>query len=98
MSVPEWLWTMHRQISRYAVPFSWGPPIRRGEPIELHGATCVAVELGDDPFLITAAHVLRAALEASATPGVACIAGRDTELDLLHADTYLDPTLDIATV
>jgi hypothetical protein len=96
--VPAWVWTMHQAVGRYAIPPTWGPPIRHGEPIEIHGGSCVAVDLGDSPFLITAAHVVDAAREAVATPGVACVVGRDTELHLSTDDLSVNPALDIATI
>ena len=86
---------MHRQFFRYAIPLTFGSSPRRHETVELHTGTCVAVQLGDSHFLITAGHVMVPALEAVTKAGAQCLAG-NVRIDVssrtvMVSDAELDP-------
>jgi Trypsin-like peptidase domain len=95
---PGWVWEMHRQYFRYAIPFTFGPARARHSTTNIHGATCVAVQLNGSQFLISAHHVVAPAVAAASSEGARCLAGNvpieltTSTADLRRAD------LDIATV
>lgn len=95
--IPDWVWRMHPNLARYAVPFGFGRrPNRRLEP-KLRGATCVAVDLGESPFLLTAHHVVQRALQVLSEPETECFVG-PVELTIHAANVRSNADLDLATI
>lgn len=95
---PQWVWQMHREFFRYAVPLTFGPPPRRHETAELHVGTCVGIQFGDAQFLITAGHVMAPALEAVTRTGADCLAG-NVKIDVTpETVAFSEKALDVATV
>ena len=98
MQIPEWAHRNDANIVRYAIPFAFGPrPTRRGTPAPLNSASASVVDLGAGPFLLTAAHVMTAALERRDEPRFHCVAGPQ-EIRLDPAAVDLDDELDVATL
>lgn len=97
-ATPAWVWRMHREFFRYAIPFTFGPPARRPETPPLpRGGTCVVVQFSPgEQFLIAARHVMVPALGARETDGADCLAGNvRLEPDAANLSTE---ALDIATL
>ena len=94
---PPWVERLHFEWSRYALPFAFGPPPSRETGTSIHAGTCCAVELGDSHFLLTAAHVLAAALDAQAQEPTQVIAG-PVDLALDPSRVRIDVSRDIATI
>lgn len=88
---------MHPNLARYAIPFAFGRRPERSARPALRGATCVAVDLGDHSFLLTAHHVVQRALEVLDDPETGWIAG---PLDLSPRAEQVngDEQLDLGTI
>lgn len=95
--LPLWVDRLQLEWWRYAIPFAFGPPPKRGTSVGIHSGSCSAVEIGDSRFILTAAHVVVEALKAISEAPTQVIAG---PLDLtVDAETAsLNKTLDIATI
>jgi hypothetical protein len=94
---PEWVWKMHAEVAKYAIPFTFGRPPRPSEEPDIHAGTCVAVETAEARFIITARHVAEPAREAAQDAAVQCLAG-SVKLDVRGQLRLSEPVLDLATV
>jgi len=94
---PEWVWKMHAEIAKYAIPFTFGRPPHPREEADIHGGTCVAVETAEARFVITARHVAEPARERARHASIQCLAG-SVKLDVGEQLTLSDSALDLATI
>ncbi len=96
--VPEWVHKMDAYLVRYAVPLTFG---RRPHPKtvadDINVASGAAIDFVESQFLLTAAHVIAAALERLKEPLSHFMAG-PLELKLDPGTVQLCPELDVATV
>jgi len=93
---PDWVWRLHAEVARYAIPFTFGRPPNPREQPGIHAATCVAVETVHSRFIITARHVAEPARDAVQTSPAECLAGRvRLGLDQIALS---DASLDLATI
>src|SRR6266852_5575959 len=58
---------------------------------------CVAVDFGDEQFLVSANHVVKAALESMKSPSIHCVVG-PVELTLHPTLLEMNEKLDLATI
>lgn len=95
---PEWVHRMDATlISRYAIPIAFGQRPHPREPANINAATAAVVDLGETPFLLTAAHVMEAALERLREPRSHLVIG-PVELRPTVDDVQLDLGRELATV
>jgi hypothetical protein len=92
-----WMRQLQMEIYRTLIPFAFGPT-SGGDTHVIRNGTCVAVQTDDDGFLLTAEHVLGAALAAvEKHAAVRCLAG-PLEISLQDARTFRNRRLDLATM
>lgn len=84
-------------ISRYAIPIAFGQRPHPRETADINAATAAVVDLGETPFLLTAAHVMEAALARLREPRSHLVIG-PVELRPAADAVNLYPERDVATV
>jgi hypothetical protein len=94
---PAWVQQMNALlISRYAVPIVFGRRPHPRQAAAINAATASVVEVEDITFLLTAAHVMKAALESLRSPRSHFVLG-NVELRVDENAVHLDRRCDIAT-
>lgn len=93
----EFIKRLQASLLRYAIPLTFGPRPDPSRPLALKSGLSVAVDLGDERFVLTAAHVVNAALEASAAEANVCFLGPH-EIALGTADIAIDAATDVAAI
>lgn len=83
-------------ISRYAAPIAFGRRPHPRQAADINAATASVAEIGETPFLLTAAHVMEAALERLRGPRSHVVLG-DVEVRVDPNAVELDRQRDIAT-
>lgn len=95
---PEWVHRMDvTLVSRYALPIAFGQRPHPKAAADINAATGAIVDLGETPFLLTAAHVMEAALGRLREPRSHLVIG-PVELRPGVDDVQLDSARDLATV
>ena len=82
-------------ISRYAAPIAFGRRPHPRQAVDINAATASVVEIGETPFLLTAAHVMEAVLKRLREPHSHVILG-DVEVRVDPNTAELDWRRDIA--
>ena len=94
---PKWLHEFERKLSRYALPFAFGPRLLTSTA-DLRNGTCFAIVIEETaPFLLTADHVLDTALRYLARGHCDCVIG-PLEPPLSDRIISRDKPLDVATI
>lgn len=83
-------------IARYAAPIAFGRRPHPRQAADINAATASVVEIGETTFLLTAAHVMEAALERLREPRSHVVLG-DVEIRVDANAVRLDRQRDIAT-
>lgn len=94
---PDWVHKMDAiLIARYAIPIAFGRRPHPKETADINAATSAVVDLGDTPFVLTAAHVMETALARLLEPRFHIVLG-PLELQLDPNGVELDQRRDLAT-
>src|SRR6266481_9846341 len=94
---PEWVHKMDATlIAPYAIPVAFGRRPHPRETADINAATGSVVDLGETPFLLTAAHVMEAALVRMRESRSHLMLG-PVELQLDSHTAEIDPARDLAT-
>ncbi len=94
---PEWVHKMDATlIAPYAIPVAFGRRPHPRETADINAATGSVVDLGETPFLLTAAHVMEAALVRMRESRSHLMLG-PVELQLDSHTVEIDPARDLAT-
>jgi len=94
---PDWVHKMDAiLIARYAIPIVFGQRPHPKETADINAATASVVDLGETPFLLTAAHVLDAALARLREPHSHLVLG-PVEVRLDPNAVWFDLERDVAT-
>ena len=91
--LPEWVHLQQASLFRHVIPFTWGPRPYPSRELEIHWGTAFAVDLGAGPLLVTARHVVEAALQALKVSNTHCMLGQH-EVALRLEDVLWSATLD----
>src|SRR5712692_3675735 len=94
---PEWVHKMDATlIAPYAIPVAFGRRPHPREAADINAATGSVVDLGESPFLLTAAHVMEAALARMRESRSHFMLGQ-VELQLDSRSVEMNPERDLAT-
>ncbi len=94
---PEWVHKMDATlIAPYAIPVAFGRRPHPRETADINAATGSVVDLGETPFLLTAAHVMEAALVRMRESRSHFMLGQ-VQLQLDSRSVEMNPERDLAT-